>query len=201
MDSHQLAAPSCRCRACPAALSPSAWAAPGALRVGPAPSHASRPAPRGSAPSWRGRLQSRGSGAKRPRPHVERPPAPPRTQPSVPRRGAANPRREKAEVPPLRGPGERGEPQKDAVCGSLRSTLFLERRRQRRERTLVSSPASGPVALPDSRPGLRGNVPFRAQPRWPGAAVWPEHRLTNSEGWKGDHSERRRSQRRRLRDS
>lgn len=37
MDSHQLAAPSCRCRACPAALSPSAWAAPGALRVGPAP--------------------------------------------------------------------------------------------------------------------------------------------------------------------
>lgn len=145
--------------ACPTPLSPSAWTAWGALRVGPAPLPRLRPAPRGSAPSWRGRLQSRGSRAERPRPHVERLPAPPRTQPSVARRGAANPGREKAEVPPLRGPGERGEPQKDTVCGPLRSRLFLERRRRRRERTLVSSPASGPVALPDSRPGLGGTFP------------------------------------------
>lgn len=33
----RLSAPSCRRRACPAPLSPSAWAARGALRVGPAP--------------------------------------------------------------------------------------------------------------------------------------------------------------------
>lgn len=166
--------------------SPSPWAraARGARGAGPPPAHASALPPRGpapfTAPRRAGEAAEPGEGARSSRPHVQRPPTPPRTQPSVPRRGAASPGRETATGTALRGPGEGGGRRK--VCGPGRSRPFLAREGYRREGT-----RSAPLLLaqrPSPPPGPRS--PGRSLPRsvglgWPGVAVWPQHHLPNSE--------------------
>ncbi|XP_044930514.1 putative uncharacterized protein FRMD6-AS1 [Mustela putorius furo] len=156
----------------------------------PPPAHASRPAPRGSAhtpaPRWRGRPRSRALGEPSLRPHVERLLAPPRTQPSVPRRGAAD-----------SGVGDSGghhtsrvlrkeENGRRALCVDHCDLGLSPRDGGGRGRGQL--PPSGRMALSDARPPLPWNTPSRAQSGWAGVAVWPGHRLTNSERRSGGHS-------------
>lgn len=116
------------------------------------------------------------------RPHVERLQAPPRAQPRVPRRGAASQRREKAELAATPGSwGGRRAAKMDAMLGPQPSRLFPAKRRRRREGTLSAPPSSCLMGPSDTRPLLPCISTSRAQSGWPGAAVWPELRFSNSE--------------------
>lgn len=89
----------------------------------------------------------------------------------------------------------------DAMLGPQPSRLFPAKRRRRREGTLSAPPSSCLMAPSDTRPLLLCISTSRAQSGWPGAAVWPELRFSNSERLRGGHWARRRSQRRQFSDS